>query len=124
MKSVEFIIYFSQIGHSRPDLDFSLVDSAADPTRGSGGGDVSGAGRGGGRIVLQTAHVVFDPTAVVSADGSASVNPLAGGGSGGSVSIYCKTIEGYGIVSVIGGAGFSTTETGGGSGGRIFVEVS
>lgn len=117
-----FIVCTAQIGHTRPDYDFGLIGTASDPTCGSGGG-LEGAGRGGGRIILSAVQVNLSLGGALLADGSDSVNANGGGGSGGSVSIYCDLMEGSGTISVAGGHGFENTSTGGGSGGRVYIEV-
>jgi hypothetical protein len=62
------------------------------------------------------------PTGIVSADGSdAQPDSNAGGGSGGSVTIYTNTISGVGNITAHGGSGEGTA--GGGGGGRIFIQV-
>ena len=91
---------------------------------GSGGGNIDGGGRGGGRVIIYSDLMDLPVGAAVSADGSDSHVAAAGGGSGGSISIYSQVIQGKGIVQASGGMGFLDSGTGGGSGGRIFIQVS
>ena len=46
---------------------------------------------------------------------------LAGGGSGGSIWIVCKDVQGHGSISVNGGSGYG--QGGGGGAGRIAVQA-
>ena len=58
---------------------------------------------------------------ILSVDG-ADAQPQGGGGSGGSVWIYCGIIKGYGKITANGGSSPpSSPSGGGGSGGRIAV---
>ena len=60
---------------------------------------------------------------VLTVDG-ADAQPQGGGGSGGSVWIYCGIIKGYGKITANGGSsppGPHGTNGGGGAGGRIAV---
>jgi hypothetical protein len=101
---------------------------------GSGGGDgehgsfVYGA-RGGGRIRLDVSKSMRHQ-GVISSDGNpgfchATGSASGGGGSAGSVLIYCPQINGSGIVSAIGGSVLSGCDRsfsgGGGGGGRIAI---
>ena len=54
----------------------------------------------------------------LSADG-ADAQPQGGGGSGGSVWVFCYIIKGYGKITANGGS--SPEDGGGGAGGRIAV---
>ncbi|XP_071506021.1 uncharacterized protein [Diadema antillarum] len=92
-----------------------------------GGG--TGGGLGGGRMLL----VVNDTLKVdgeVSADGGAGASYADGGGSGGSIEIHTRLMQGYGRVTANGGDGqgytsnFITYYGGGGSGGRVAVYFS
>lgn len=60
---------------------------------------------------------------VVSASGENGLKDGSGGGSGGSIWMYCKTIKGYGKIEANGGSGsFSKSlPGGGGAGGRIAI---
>lgn len=60
-----------------------------------------GGGRGGGKMHLKIGDILIN-------DGEISVNGSSstlGGGSGGSILIEAYTIDGYGIISSVGGAG-------------------
>ena len=82
---------------------------------GSGGG--SGGGAGGGAIRLEiTNQLMLD--GVISANGSTTVATYGGGGSGGSVYVRTRLLDGKGRLQADGGAGNSSF-TGGGGGGRI-----
>lgn len=117
-----------------PDLTVSY-STAGNPTFGSGGG-VSGAGRGGGRIVLHSYadDVIIAPGGVVRADGSGPTqyatvdgedNPpaLYGGGSGGSITVSAVNFTNSGLMSARGGYAFYR-QGGAGGGGRISINVS
>ena len=54
-------------------------------------------------------------------DGAAATGSDAGGGSGGTISIKTKVLEGHGDITAIGGKG--TGVGGGGAGGRVFLEI-
>jgi hypothetical protein len=112
----------------------SYGDAYIPTDMGSGGGDgehgsfVYG-GRGGGRIRLDVSRSMRHQ-GVISSDGNPGVchatgSASGGGGSAGSVLIYCPQINGSGIISAIGGAVLSGCDRsfsgGGGSGGRIAV---
>ena len=76
-------------------------------------------GQGGGAIKIVTRHLILDGH--LSADGEDGPPPsTSGGGSGGSIWIDCEELDGYGTISVKGGAG-SPNKGGGGSGGRIAI---
>lgn len=111
-------------------LPYGSATQPIDP--GSGGGtsthDSSGpSGYGGGAVRIEaTGAVIVDGT--ITANGRDSINASAdGGGSGGSVWITCRTIEGLasGLISANGGPpSTATSSKGGGSGGRIAIEVN
>jgi hypothetical protein len=119
-------------GQGRGGLSYG--DAYVPTDMGSGGGDgehgsfVYG-GRGGGRIRLDVSSSMRHQ-GVISSDGNpgfchATGSASGGGGSAGSVLIYCPQINGSGIVSAIGGAVLSGCDRsfsgGGGAGGRIAV---
>lgn len=91
---------------------------------GSAGGGQSG-GAGGGRIWLNVTNTfLLDGTVSVNGlDGQIKGGKVGGGGSGGSLWVFCQTITGYGSLLAKGGHGANGTSTvaggGGGSGGRI-----
>lgn len=72
-------------------------------------------GAGGGKLFLNVTHHL-DIDGLLSARGANGVTD-GGGGSGGSIWIYCHTLRGYGEVSVNGGNGIGNA--GGGGAGRI-----
>ena len=78
--------------------------------------DKSG-GMGGGWIHTKIGNLLIND-GTISADG-AKATSNGGGGSGGSVLIEVYEFEGYGKISVIGGAGWGSN--GAGSGGRVAV---
>lgn len=116
-----------QIGLTRPDLDYSLIGTDSDPTMGSGGGMPNG-GRGGGRILIYSPfiEIVGSKNGTIAADGSDATADNAvvgavGGGSGGSIVIIADSIAGHGKIRANGGKG--VFGGGGGSGGRIYIEL-
>ena len=79
----------------------------------------SSTARGGGVIKLQAVkHVTIDGNVI--ADGANSDS--TGAGSGGSVWIVCQSLSGRGLVSASGGNG--GMNVGGGSGGRVAIQVT
>ena len=83
----------------------------------SGGG--SSSGNGGGAIFFNVTNI-FHINGVVSSNGGDVTVGLGGGGSGGSILVYCYRIQGTGRISVIGGRG-GVEGGGGGAGGRVSV---
>ncbi|HWI56083.1 MAG TPA: carboxypeptidase-like regulatory domain-containing protein, partial [Bacillota bacterium] len=91
---------------------------------GSGGGNGLGnspynrGGAGGGIINL---HIIgnLQNDGRISADGTAGGAPSSGGGSGGSLLLWARTLSGSGAISANGGAGNGWG--GGGGGGRIAI---
>ena len=92
-------------------------------------GSVGGRGRnkerggnGGGVLWMNVTGEIF-VDGVVTANGENGVAEGSGGGSGGSVWMYCKTIKGYGKISANGGSGSMSRSYpgGGGAGGRIAI---
>jgi hypothetical protein len=83
----------------------------------SGGGSKSG---NGGGVMFFNVSDVFHIDGVVSANGHEVTKGRDGGGSGGSLYIYCYEIQGTGSLSVVGGRG-GPEGGGGGAGGRISV---
>ncbi|XP_038052472.1 uncharacterized protein LOC119725183 [Patiria miniata] len=85
------------------------------------GGGPNG-GRGGGKMVLNIAETL-KVDGEVSADGESATGYGNGGGSGGSIWINTNHMQGYGRVTVNGGAGHVSGgyQGGGGSAGRIAV---
>ena len=89
------------------------------PYPGSPGGG-TGAGNGGGAIMINATHdVIVD--GLLTADGGHATSG-GGGGSGGSIHIDASIIKGYGTISARGGDGAS--DGGGGGGGRITLKHS
>lgn len=96
---------------------------------GSGGGGTHypsyDGGDGGGVIRIAAADSVI-VNGVISADGTNSIR-AAGAGSGGSVYITCRMIDGAGTISAAGGRGRGESgsnpdrSSGGGSGGRVSI---
>jgi hypothetical protein len=94
---------------------------ATNPTFGSGGG--SYGGRGGGRIVLNSAgNITVFSSGQLLAEGSLPERQNYGSGSGGGIMIIAQYLYHYGYISVQGGA--STSYGAAGGGGRIAVFVS
>jgi hypothetical protein len=58
----------------------------------------------------------------IAANGTNYLTQLGGGGSGGGVSIVCRSLGGIGTISADGGKG-APTQGGGGGGGRIALIV-
>lgn len=90
---------------------------------GSGGGGyyLSQGGKGGGLLrILASEEVVIDGSILVS--GGDCTQASCGGGSGGSINIACRSLNGVGILDARGGNG--NTDGGGGSGGRVAIHLS
>lgn len=94
---------------------------------GSAGGrrdlrNVYRGGNGGGVIWMNVTNTI-SVDGIVTASGENGPNEGSGGGSGGSIWMFCKRIMGYGKISANGGSGFmsSTYPAGGGAGGRIAI---
>ena len=83
----------------------------------SGGGSKSG---NGGGVMFFNVSNVFHIDGIVSSDGYGGTTGQDGGGSGGSLYVYCYQIQGTGFLSVTGGRG-GPNDGGGGAGGRISV---
>ena len=81
------------------------------------------SGAGGGTIFLNVTNLL-EIDGALSANG-ANALPQGGGGSGGSVWVYCFIIKGYGKITANGGSSPPDTayhyHGGGGAGGRIAV---
>lgn len=82
------------------------------------------SGAGGGTIFLNVTNLL-EIDGALSADGADAL-PQGGGGSGGSVWIYCYIIKGFGKITANGGSSPEDTSVshfhgGGGAGGRIAV---
>lgn len=92
--------------------------SFAEPIEPGSPGGGTGAGFGGGAILINaTSSVIID--GILSASGGHATSN-AGGGSGGAIYIDSNIIKGYGTISVRGGNGKS--DGGGGGGGRISLK--
>ncbi|XP_033640829.1 uncharacterized protein LOC117301055 [Asterias rubens] len=80
------------------------------------------AGRGAGKMILNIAETLKIDGEII-ADGESSTQYGNGGGSGGSIWIKTNLMQGYGRVSVNGGAGsvYNSYQGGGGSAGRLAV---
>ena len=106
--------------------------SNAPVTLGSGGGASTiysnGASFGGGAVHLVASSGTITIDGALSANGgSGSRRHQSGGGSGGSVWVDCKTLQGNGVISATGGDGGSTCEHGnggGGGGGRVRLKYT
>lgn len=85
---------------------------------GSSGGGLK-SGNGGGVMFFNVSNI-FHIDGVVSANGHDVTSGQDGGGSGGSLYVYCYQIKGTGSLSVVGGRG-GVGGGGGGAGGRISV---
>jgi hypothetical protein len=83
----------------------------------AGGGD---GGQGGGMLWLNATNMIEIDGELRSTAGNAR-SSHAGGGSGGSIWIYCKVFRGMGLIAANGGSRHSGGTGGGGAGGRISV---
>ena len=94
---------------------------------GSGGGyqtdpaPAYGIGGHGGGVVRLNILRTLTVDGRISSDGGMAVSSRCGGGSGGSVYISCRSIQGNGIIRAKGGDKYSGQHGGGGGGGRIAV---
>lgn len=109
-----------------PFTGFAYDDIYEPDKFGSSGGKGNGRGGNGGGVLLINVTNIIDIDGVVSANGEDAPSAGSGGGSGGSIWMYCKTIKGYGKISVNGGRGslLSSSPGGGGAGGRIAIYFS
>jgi len=87
-------------------------------------------GRGGGGIVILCNRLIMNNGVIDASgeDGGESGSPNGGGGGGGgagSIFIYCNSIEGTGVIRVLGGSGGPGSGIGmpGGSGGDGWVVI-
>lgn len=103
---------FGSLEHPR---DLGIAGSTAT-------GNASTGGPGGGAVLIQARGTVTVAKGnVISAEGKAgSGGNWLGGGSGGSIEIECRTIEGAGTIRAGGGAGGNGWGASGG-GGRIAI---
>lgn len=110
-----------------PLTGFAYGDIYEPDKFGSAGGKGQGirGGNGGGVLLLNVTNYI-DIDGIVSANGENGPSVGSGGGSGGSIWMYCKTIKGYGKISTNGGDGSmsSSFPGGGGAGGRIGIYFS
>jgi hypothetical protein len=100
----------------------SYIDPT-DPGSGAGGAAThSGGGSGGGLIrIIASDSVLMDGSLLANGQDTAS---YAASGSGGGICVSCRTFEGTGTLSAIGGndlQGWYNRGGGGGGGGRIAV---
>lgn len=115
-------LYFLAVNASVGSWSDPLWTGSIAAGMGSGGG-VEGAGRGGGRVILNLERLTVEGS--VSSDGGipASVSAPAGGaGSGGSVVVSATSIDGRGAIRANGGAAqapTSSTSWSAGGGGRV-----
>jgi hypothetical protein len=120
-------------GYSKPDTSETYgADQMKYPyLLGSGGGNGDGGngGSGGGAVNLRilgsiTNHGSISANGAVGTGGYSSWRP--GGGSGGSVFVFCNSLSGIGTISANGGsgAGDASYGGGGGGGGRIAIIYS
>ena len=79
-------------------------------------------GTGGGVLWMNVTGFI-DVDGSVSANGEDGPNAGSGGGSGGSIWMFCKEIRGYGKISANGGGGSMSGSYpgGGGAGGRVAI---
>ena len=79
-------------------------------------------GSGGGAVLVQaTGAVTLNGTVVANGGNASTTSGYAGGGSGGGISVFCRTISGAGSFSARGGSAAGSGHGGNGSGGRIAV---
>ncbi|MBY6189645.1 hypothetical protein KUV22_04350, partial [Microbulbifer agarilyticus] len=113
---------YASAGGMNPALGFG--DYTKPAMYGEGGAHTaSGAGtRGGGRFYLDANKLIL--AGGIFANGESQLDYFeggyAGGGAGGSISIYVDVLEGNGLISA-NGAGANTSHAGGGSGGRVAI---
>ncbi|MBX3383132.1 MAG: hypothetical protein KF864_06445 [Phycisphaeraceae bacterium] len=86
---------------------------------GSGGGYLSGGGRGGGALRITTLGAM-NINGQVSVAGGTPSNGLAGGGAGGSIFLTASSLTGSGTIAARGG-GTTGASAGAGGGGRIAI---
>ena len=105
-----------------------LSGNPAEFTLGSGGGHSSGAtasspGSGGGLVWINATNSIVIDGQITSngAPGGIDNSIAIGGGSGGSVILMSRTLDGGGVVQANGGDGGTGGEGGGGGGGGGFV---
>lgn len=114
-------------GGGNPGSGGQTNDSQTAPVLPGSGGGISGnkGGYGGGAMRL-VSYGTMTINGTLSANGEGIVfngTPNGGNGSGGSIWITAKTLDGTGTVSAVGGSGGSSVG-GGGGGGRIAVEYT
>jgi hypothetical protein len=105
--------------------DLNTTTSPMKATYGSGGGR-AGAGRGGGRIILQATGTVYVHSAGrVKASGSSANHTSLGAGSGGSITVVATAVSQLGLIEANGGDALSSELAAGaaGGGGRITMSV-
>ena len=83
----------------------------------AGGGD---GGQGGGMIWLNATNMI-EIDGRLSANAGNAISAYGGGGSGGSIWVYCRVFRGMGTIASNGGNQSSGGGGGGGAGGRIAV---
>ncbi len=84
----------------------------SDGDAGRGGGDSSGGGGSGGSVWVDAGS--FNGSGAISVNGGAGVNPIAGGGGGGRIAIYCNASTYVGVTQSVGG-GFAGRQGGAGT---------
>ncbi|XP_078490835.1 uncharacterized protein LOC144746997 isoform X1 [Ciona intestinalis] len=106
-------------------------DSIFNPTSPGVGGAGSQGGSGGGHIRLIVGDKLVVDGRLTSNGGNAQVNNVhSGAGTGGSIHITSPAIIGVGVITSVGGRGYSwqvsnnAYGSGGGSGGRIALHLS
>ena len=112
--------------YGTPKTGFAYGDLYEPYIYGSAGGKGRGGTRGGngGGMLWMNVTGLIDVDGLVSANGGDALSLTgSGGGSGGSIWMYCKTIRGYGRIAANGGAGSkdSSYPGGGGAGGRVAI---
>ena len=86
---------------------------------GSGGGNGRGIGGAGGGTLLWRVGQYIEVNGMLMLKGTDGSGTDAGGGSGGSVTVYTTDISGHGEINVIGGSGSGKGT--GGAGGRAAI---
>ncbi len=101
------------------DSVYGLAEAPIYPGSGGSGSSWATGGHGGGAVLIEaTDNVIIDGTITADA-GDSGIR--AGGGSGGSIFITCRTITGNGLLSAAGGQSNYSDNGLGGGGGRIAV---
>ena len=122
--------YVSAIEDIPMGTTYGNVEDPRDPgSAGSASGITatgSVGGAGGGAVLIQASGAVTVGGSIVADGGDSSGTGYRGGGSGGGISVFCRTIGGTGTLAARGGwggdrAGRTPGHNGFGGGGRIAV---